>query len=152
MDKKPPEQPGAPPSEPIKPNPVNENKPSFAFEELTLEIAEEIDGVHYLTFIVGDRYLISVEKWEYFAYLDYIFTMRAKAVVNGISCRCDVCNPQFEEIKDADLRLKKVKIDFENETEEEIEDRSIIMFACFNLVENTLVSFHAEEEENFEKP
>jgi len=142
------DKPSPPPSEPIKPKPTNDNKPSFAFEELLLEFIEEINGVKYLAFRVSDKFIVSMPKFSYYEYLDNIFTLREEAQNEGKECICDICEPDFTEIPEADAKLHTFKITKNEQGDEEIDETTdnIPFYSIYNLVENTKVAFHPNHE------
>ena len=140
------EQPGAPP-EPTEPMDNNGEKPIFSFEELQLLHSVVVDDTPYLIFDVSGEFIIQVKKWEYFSYLDMIFTLAAKAAAEGKACTCNHCEPDYV-ILEGESLITSIEVKEDGTTKES--SKPIPFYECFNLAECTDYSIHDNEEEQIE--
>lgn len=141
------EKPGAP-SEPEKPKEVGESV-YFALSHLQLMRVEDINGVLYLHFLVGDgEYIVVIREFEYYAYQSYIYRELSILMDEGASCTCDNCTPTFEKIGVHEIQRIDINIDSGEEIKGTEKTKETNVYLVTNLVESTRVGIHDDEEEH----
>lgn len=145
MDKKP-EQPGAPTPIEIKPQPSNEDRPSFSFRELELAEVSYIDGYKFLFFMVRGEFVVCMKEFEYYNLLSFIFDeiQFIQVETDGQGCTCDIITPNYNIVQD-DFKISVHKIDVKSDQVSE-EEKYIKVFEVYDLLQNTIVGFHQENE------
>jgi len=107
----------APPTEPTKPKPVNDEKPSFRYNALSFDDYFISEGRRFVRFFVenGDNpYYITTTYGEYIEYQLAVWEAKNKIAEsvkdeNEEVCVCDICNPSnFEKLDDMELQFNLV--------------------------------------------
>lgn len=142
MDDKP--RPPRPPEITPKPTIVKDNI-SFSYRDLELLNTIEVDNIMYLTFMVRGEFIVQIKKFEYYEYLDYVFTQVMFLTEDGATCICDLTTPTVD-ILDENYHITAIKIDSNTEEQLEKEERYIKMYLATDLTLNAAVGYHDEEE------
>lgn len=136
MEEKP--QPGAPP-ETIKPKPVNEDKPSFSYEELLFEDFFIVENRKYVRFFVQQQnpYFVDMYYSEFVDYQLFYFEERNKLIEADTECLCNIVSPHYEEMDK--MKVEMNVMDTETKEFKENGEVEMAVYFIYNLLENTKV-------------
>src|SRR5690606_27351198 len=84
---------------------------AFSYEELQLQQVIFSDNEYFLLFMLRGEYLVQIRQFDYFAWLNFIFTEIAIIQDEDPNdCICNICTPDYE-VLEGEPEVNKVELD-----------------------------------------